>query len=176
MTKNTRNPRKYLDFLPLCYQVVLKFIHIIHKTVSLFEAISLRTGAQSRYRWLPIFPWWIDSDRYSGSSLSNIYRIRYVLQCLDRLMTSKTVESCEGVEQARQWARGGKVRSLSCARQSRVPATAFFFFTFLRTGWVTKTSQEREVTERGQAQKQWISIKKATLKSSAKVMNSIKCC
>ena len=100
ITKNTWNPRKYLDRLPLCSQVVLKFNNVIHKTVSLFEAISLRTGAQSRYRRLPIFPWWIDSDRYSGSSLSNIYRIRYVLQCLDRLMTSKTVKSFEGVEQA----------------------------------------------------------------------------
>ena len=101
ITKNTWNPRKYHFCYSLCYQVVLKFNNVIHKTVSLFEAISLRTGAQSRYRRLPIFPWWIDSDRYSGSSLSNIYRIRYVLQCLDRLMTSKTVKSFEGVEQAR---------------------------------------------------------------------------
>ena len=100
ITKNTWNPRKYHFYYPLCSQVVLKFNNVIHKTVSLFEAISLRTGAQSRYRRLPIFPWWIDSDRYSGSSLSNIYRIRYVLQCLDRLMTSKTVKSFEGVEQA----------------------------------------------------------------------------
>ena len=77
MTKNTRNPRKYLDFLPLCYQVVLKFIHIIHKTVSLFEAISLRTGAQSRYRRFTYFPlvnrlrtvFWLISEQYLSNPI-----------------------------------------------------------------------------------------------------------
>ena len=77
MTKNTRNPRKYLDFLPLCYQVVLKFNNVIHKTVSLFEAISLRTGAQSRYRRFTYFPlvnrlrtvFWLISEQYLSNPI-----------------------------------------------------------------------------------------------------------